>query len=632
MTPQQEFIYLRTYSRWQDDLGRRETWPETIDRYLTFMRDNLPTKLTDAEVATCRSAINNMEVMPSMRALWAAGPALASNHFSGYNCAYLTVSRLSAFAEALYILMAGTGVGFSVERQYVDQLPEMVHEWTGITTNVTVEDSRRGWADACNEVLQALWAGNRLSIDYSKVRPAGARLYTMGGRASGPGPLRDLFTYCEELFEKRRAKRQFRLIPINAHDIMNKIAEIVVVGGVRRSSEISLSDLEDAAMADAKLGEFWNTQPHRSMSNNSAVYEYKPSPIRFLQEWTTLIKSNAGERGIFNREGARKQMSASGRRIAWSHIGTNPCGEILLRDMQLCNLSEIIVRYDDTLESLRRKVRTAVTFGAWQATFTDFDFVDPQWKINCEEERLLGVSLTGIMDHPVLNSVSDKMKRWLSELKATAVAETQLWCARLGINMSTAITTGKPSGTVSQLVDCASGIHPRYDKYYIRRYRISASDPLFKLLRDAGVPYQPEVGQEISTASTMVFEFPYASPKGARTRHDYSAIDQLEHWRVFKNFWCEHNQSITVYVTEDEWVEVGAWVYKNFDDLVGVSFLPKSDHIYQLAPYEEIDYNKYRHLLSNFPVIDYSRLSEYELSDNTDGAKSYACVGDKCEI
>jgi ribonucleoside-diphosphate reductase alpha chain len=631
MTPQQEFIYLRTYSRWQDDLGRRETWDETISRYINFMREQLPT-ITDEEAATASSAIRSMHVMPSMRALWAAGPALAQNHLCGFNCAFLTVRRVKAFAEALYILMAGTGVGFSVERKYVDQLPEMEHDWNDSVVAITVDDSRVGWATALHDVLTAMYAGNRVRVDYSRVRPAGARLVTMGGRASGPAPLKDLFTYIEELFEKRRAKRQFRLIPINCHDIMNKIAEIVVVGGVRRSSEISLSDLEDAAMADAKLGEFWHTQPHRSMSNNSAVYEYKPSPIRFLQEWTTLIKSQSGERGVFNREGARKQLVSSGRRGDCSDIGTNPCGEILLRDMQLCNLSEVIVRSEDTLESLRKKVRVAVAFGAWQSTFTNFDFIDSQWKANCDEERLLGVSMTGIMDHPVLNNVSDKMKRWLSELKATAIAETRIWCDRLGINMSTAITTGKPSGTVSQLVDCASGIHPRYDKYYIRRYRISSNDPLFNLLCDSGVPFHPETGQDITTGSTMVFEFPYAAPKGAKTRHDISAIDQLEHWRVFKNFWCEHNQSITVYVTEDEWVEVGAWVYKNFDDLVGISFLPKSDHVYQLAPYEEIDYNTYRTLAAAFPKIDYSLLSKYELEDNTEGAKSYACVGDKCEI
>lgn len=596
------------------------------------MRSNLPTILTDAELATSRQAITDMEVMPSMRALWAAGPALTQNHFCAYNCAYLAMRRVEAFAEALYILMSGTGVGFSVERQYVDQLPTMSKELSGETITIVVEDSRLGWATAIDSVLKSLYRGDSFTVDYSHIRPRGSRLHTMGGRASGPEPLRDLVDYCRELFAKRRARHQYKLIPINVHDIMNKIAEIVVAGGVRRSSEISLSDLEDAAMADAKIGEFWNAHPHRAMSNNSAVYEYKPSPIRFLQEWTTLIKSQAGERGVFNREGAIRQMAASGRRRPDRNVGTNPCGEILLRDMQLCNLSEVVVRVDDTLESLRRKVKVACAFGAWQSTFTNFDFVDPNWKINCEEERLLGVSLTGIMDHPVLNNVSDKMKRWLSELKATAVSETARWCERLGINMSAAITTGKPSGTISQLVDCASGIHPRYDKYYIRRYRISATDPLFRLMRDAGVPYSPEVGQEISTASTMVFEFPYQSPKGAVTRHDVSAIQQLEHWKVFKSFWCEHNQSITVYVNEDEWVEVGAWVYKNFDDLCGVSFLPKSDHVYQLAPYEEIDYQTYRKLTAAFPDIDYGRLSEYELDDNTEGSKSYACVGDKCEI
>ncbi len=596
------------------------------------MQDELSPVIEQQDIETARKAIVGMEVMPSMRALWAAGPALASNHLCNFNCAYLAVRRIEAFAEALYILMSGVGAGFSVERQYVDQLPEMKHELSGKTVNIIVEDSRLGWAEATTAVLAALFTGDNINVDYSRIRPAGARLLTMGGRASGPGPLRDLFSFCCELFAKRRAKHQYRLAPINCHDIMNKIAEIVVAGGVRRSSEISLSDLEDASMAEAKMGEFWTTKPHRSMSNNSTAYEYKPSAIRFLKEWTTLVRSGAGERGIFNREAAKKQMVASGRRQSIDHLGTNPCGEILLRDMQLCNLSEVVVRFDDSLETLRRKVRVACAFGAWQSTFTSFDFIHPEWQRNCEEERLLGVSLTGIMDHPVLNNVNDKMKRWLAELKLTAIEETRKWCERLGINMSTAITCGKPSGTISQLVDCASGIHPRYDKYYIRRYRISSTDPLFSLLRDTGVPYQPEVGQELSTASTMVFEFPYASPQGAKTRHDISAIEQLEHWLVFKSFWCEHNQSITVYVNEDEWVEVGAWVYKHFDDICGVSFLPKSDHVYQLAPYEEINYNTYRKLLASFPSIDYSRLSQYELDDNTEGAKTYACVGDKCEI
>lgn len=629
--PSQEFVYTRTYSRWLPEEGRRESYPESVDRYINFMSSELGSDVTDADKQRARAAMLSLGVMPSMRAVWAAGPAMRDNHITGYNCSFVAVNCLEAFAETLYILMCGTGVGFSIENAYLSCLPD-IKPRSGDTTNIVVMDSKEGWAAAFQALLYALWRGDDVVWDTSAVRPRGARLLTMGGRASGPDPLEDLFRFCVRLFEEKRNKKQRRLLSIEALDIENKVAEIVVVGGVRRSSEICLSDLSDQSIAQAKMGEFWNEFPHRSMSNNSAVYDGRPDVVTFLEEFTSLIKSKAGERGIFNREGALKQMTASGRRIPWADIGTNPCGEIILRDQSFCNLSEVVVRSTDTLETLKRKVATATMFGVWQATFTKFPFLRDQWRQNCEEERLLGVSLTGIMDHPVLNSVNDKMKKWLSEMKAVAIATAEKLCKRFGINMSVAITCGKPSGTVSQLVNCSSGIHQRWSKHQIRRYRISATDPLFRMLRDQGVRWFPEVGQSPETASTMVLEFPVAAPKEALTRHDVSAMQQLEHWKVVKDFWCEHNPSITVYVGDEEWTDVAAWVYKNFDDVCGLSFLPKSNHVYQLAPNEEITAERYAEMMRSFPTIDYSQLSRYEDDDNTQGSQSYGCVGDKCEI
>lgn len=868
--PYQEFTYLRTYSRWIDELERRETYPETSERFLKFIKKNLG--ITDLYLNRARHALLGFESMPSMRALWAAGSAAEQNNIALYNCAYLTVSSVRAFAETLYILMCGTGVGFSVERQYVEQLPQLQPRNPKADCTVVVEDSKEGWAKAFAKVLDCLWCGGEPTIDYSKVRPRGARLKTMGGRASGPEPLADLFEFCRRIIREKRAKGHTRLQPVDCLDIENKVAEIVVVGGVRRSSEICLSDLEDRAVAEAKMGEFWQKYPHRSMSNNSAVYLERPEVTTFLEEFVTLIKSQAGERGIFNRAGAMKQMLASGRRVPWIHIGTNPCvagdtviatldgpktfrelaevgedvqvyawnpktkvpvvrtmrnprktrenapilelefdsglklrctpdhnlytfrgdkveaqnlkvgqsirafsmsrhrdghlrvhgwdndsnkaahqwvarmvyeaaygsvpdgkvvhhidgnkennhpsnleaitplehnqehyidrlmngfhhpsssvehymetigvqnhkllsvrlagyedvyngtvddvhtyiildptpvagimsgvvsancGEIILRDMEFCNLSEVVVRASDTLESLKKKVKTAAMFGAWQSTFTNFPYLRSDWKKNCEEERLLGVSLTGIMDNAVLNSVNDTAKKWLAELKAEALRETEKWSKRLGVNMSAAVTCVKPSGTVSQLVNCASGIHQRYSDFYLRRYRISATDPLFRLMRDQGVPCSPEVGQDPSSASTYVLSFPVASPIGSKTRHDYTALDQLNHWKMVKEFWTEHNPSITVYVGDDEWLKVGSWVYDNFDSVCGISFLPRTDHVYQLAPYEEITRDQYEQVAADFPQIDYSKLSDYEKEDNTSGSKSYACVGDRCEL
>ena len=631
MTPSQQFTYTRTYSRWIEALKRREQYPESVERAMTFFQSELGDIITPHFYKMGHQAMSNQDALCSMRAMWAAGDAAKNNHISLYNCSYVTLSDIQAFSEILFILMCGTGVGFSIERQYIDRLP-VIESKSSRKVNIVVEDSREGWARGLDEYIRASWTGFDITVDTSKIRPRGARLITMGGRASGPEPLIALFSFISDLFQTKRKRGQAKLYPIDALDICNKIAEIVVVGGVRRSSEISLSDLEDTQVARAKMGRFYEDFPHRGMSNNSTAYNVKPDILSFWEEFGSLIKSGSGERGIFNREGARKQLTASGRRKDDKDVGTNPCGEILLRDMEFCNLSEVIVRANDNRQSLRAKVKVAAMFGAWQASFTEFPYLRPEWKKNCDEERLLGVSLTGIMDNPVLNNVNDRMKRWLGELKSLAIEETERWCEKLKINMSAAVTCVKPSGTVSQLVNCSSGIHPRYSDYYIRRYRISATDPLFRMLRDQGVPLSPEVGQETGTASTFVLDFPIASPRGSKTRHDFRALQQLEHWKTIKEFWTEHNPSITVYVGEDEWLDTGAWCYRNFDDLCGVSFLPRSQHVYQLAPYEEITKSRYDELQKGFPQIDYGQLSQYEQEDNTEGSKTYSCVGDKCEI
>lgn len=633
MTPIQQFIYTRTYSRWLQDQQRRETYPETINRYLQFMRSTIGGDVvTTAAMDNARASMVRMEALPSMRALWAAGDVAKDNHITLYNCAYLTISDIQAFSETLFILMCGTGVGFSVERRFVDHLPALAATPTGNTFSWAVEDSRMGWAVALDMALRALWRGDDVTVDYSAIRPRGARLKTMGGRASGPEPLRSLIDFAINLFRQKRARRHYRLSTIDCLDLQNKTAEAVVMGGVRRSSEISLSDLDDRSIADAKSGDFWTVYPHRSMSNNSAVYYGRPDIVTFLEETTAMIKARSGERGIFNREAAWRQMTASGRRQVSETVGCNPCAEILLRDCQFCNLSEVVVRSDDTLASLRKKVRMAVMFGVWQASMTTFPYLRSQWAANCQEERLLGVSMTGIMDNPVLNNINDTMKQWLGDLKGVAISECEKWCNKLGINMSAAITCVKPSGTVSQLVDSASGIHPRYSDHYIRRYRISATDPLFKMMADQGVPYFPEAGQDPAAASTYVLEFPVEAPVSSVTRHHLTALQQLEHWRVVKEFWCEHNPSCTVYVGDEEWPSVLGWTYDHFDTVCGLSFLPKSNHVYQLAPYQDCTKQEYQQRLSAFPVIDYSQLSKYEMDDTTDGAQSYACVGGSCDI
>lgn len=580
--------------------------------------------------------------MPSMRALWAAGGAARASHVALYNCSYVAVDDIAAFSEILYILMCGTGAGFSVEQEYIDQLPTIsidqadidkmpvVAKSTGKVVKITVQDSKDGWAKALDKALRTLWKGNDIEVDYSLVRPKGARLKTMGGRASGPEPLMELMQFIRAMFKRRAGKK---LRSIDAHDLICMIAKIVVVGGVRRSSLISLSDLNDQEMATAKMGEFWRHYQHREGSNNSAVYNERPEEVTFMREWLTLTESGSGERGIFNRQGAIKQMASSGRRQVYVKIGLNPCGEIILRSMGFCNLTTVVIRPDDTLEVLREKVRLATILGTIQACFTEFPFLRDGWKKNADEERLLGVSLSGIMDHPVLNSVSDKAKKWLSELKAVAIDVNKRWARMLGINVAAAITCVKPDGNSSKFLNTSPGIHTRYAEVQLRRVRVAATDPVYKLLRDQGVPCKPENGQTPQDATTWVFTFPLKAPKGCKTRHDVTAIQQLEHWLMVKEFWCEHNPSCTVYVNKGEWMEVGTWVWKHFDEVVGLSFLPKADdHVYQQAPDEEVTMEEYERLVKELPVIDWTQLSRYELEDETEGAKTYACVGGSCDI
>jgi ribonucleoside-triphosphate reductase (thioredoxin) len=627
LLPSQEFVYTRTYSRWLEEKGRREFWPETVNRYIDFIHTNLPA-VTDKELDTARQSILDMETMPSMRALQTAGPAATQDNTCLYNCSFIPLDDVQSFVEVLYILMCGTGVGFSVERAYVDKLPE-IPDKSGNTEVVVVEDSRRGWADAFGKVLQALWRGDEYVVDVSGVRPKGARLRTMGGRASGPEPLVRLFSYASQIFDERRGRK---LKTINCHDLACKVAEIVIVGGVRRSALISLSDLDDIEVAQAKSGEFWRTNPHRQGSNNSAVYNEKPDVIRFMDEWRNLIESKSGERGIFNREAAWKQMEFSRNRTIIKDLGTNPCGEILLRALQFCNLTSVVCRHNDTIKTLKEKVKIATMIGTWQSSFTYFPYLRPEWQKNCEEERLLGVSLSGLMDHPVLSETTDEAKKWLATLRGIAISTNKKFAKQLGISVSRGITCVKPEGNSSQVVNSSSGKHARWSEYYIRRYRISATDPLFELCRDSGVPHSPDIGEDISAPSSYVLEFPIASPVGAKTRHMAGAILQLEHWMMLKEFWCEHNPSFTCYVKNDEWLEVGSWVYRHWDKIGGISFLPSEDSVYTLAPYEEITKEKYEELEAAFPVLDFSLLSTYEMEDNTEIHHAMACTGDKCEL
>jgi len=614
-----EFIYKRTYSRWLEEEGRREDWPETIERFIGFLISKRP-DIPDKTISKIRKYMTEFAVMPSMRFLWAAGPAADFDNTCIYNCAFGKINAVEAFAECLYILMCGTGYGFSVEQEEVEKLPEVPEIKSGqALAKVVIDDSKAGWADSVKTLMGSLYDGQNIYFDYSEIRPEGARLNTMGGRASGPQPLVKLHDFIRETMHNAQGRK---LTTLEAHDICNQIAEIVVVGGVRRSSQISLSDLDDNDMRHAKE---WPFPIKRAMANNSAVFREKPSAADFLVEWGALAKSGTGERGIFNLEAAQNRAPA--RRYAPKIQGTNPCGEIMLRDMEFCNLSEVVIRADDDLDTLLDKVETATWLGVIQATFTDFPYLRKEWKKNCDVERLLGVSLTGQMDNPsILTS------ECLKALKSRVLRISRKAADILDINVPVATTCVKPSGTVSQLVDSASGVHPRYSQYYIRRYRISSRDPLFQMMKDAGIKATPEVGQDEATATTWVLEFPVKSPDGCITRKDVSALDQLSHYKNLQHNWCEHNASMTVYVRDDEWFEVGNWVYKNWDIINGVSFLPYDGGKYKLAPYEEIDVHTYERLIKGLPVIDYTQLSQYEMTDHTQGKAEYACVGDKCEI
>tara|TARA_Y100001938_G_scaffold24852_1_gene32852 strand:- start:2945 stop:4813 length:1869 start_codon:yes stop_codon:yes gene_type:complete len=615
-----EFIYKRTYSRWIEQEGRREEWPETIERFIDFLISKRGKNIPEKTIRKIRKYMTEFAVMPSMRFLWSSGPAAEKDNTVIYNCSFAKLNCVEAFAECLHILMCGTGFGFSVEAEEVEKLPSIPEIKSGKDiARVIIEDSREGWADSVKILMNSLYEGQNLYFDYSQLRPEGARLSTMGGRSSGPQPLIKLHDFLRETMHNAQGRK---LTTLECHDIANQIAEIVVAGGVRRSSQISLSDLDDEDMRHAKD---WPFPIRRAMANNSAIYRDQPTAADFLVEWGVLAKSGSGERGIFNLKSAQNQ--APSRRYAPLIQGTNPCGEIMLRDMEFCNLSEVVVREDDDLDTLLDKVETATWLGVLQSTFTDFPYLRKEWSKNCGVERLLGVSLTGQMDNPSLMN-----SEVLKALKSRVIRISRKASTALGVNMPVATTCVKPSGTVSQLVDSASGCHPRYSQYYIRRYRISATDPLFKMLKAQGVPCQPENGQDAETATTWVFEFPVKSPDGCLTRKDVTAMEQLKHYKNLQLNWCEHNASMTVYVKEDEWFEVGNWVYKNWDIINGVSFLPYDGGHYELAPYEEIDHYTYESLIKKFPDINYDELSQYELEDETQGSHEYACVGDKCDI
>ena len=613
-----EFVYVRSYSRWLEDKKRRETWPETVKRYVDFLRKHRGNLISKDTFNQIEDAILNFEVMPSMRAMWAAGPAADVDHLTMYNCSFANIDSVESFAECLYILMCGAGFGFSITSKSISKLPEVPSELNDAERHHVIKDSREGWADSVKELMNSLYSGKDLAMDYSLLRPKGTRLKTMGGRASGPEPLMELHSFIREKFIDARGRK---LKSIECHDICNKIAEIVVVGGVRRSSEISLSDLSDNDIATAKN---WPFPLHRSMANNSAVYESKPSWESFQKEWESLKNSGTGERGIFNLEAARR--NAPSRRKANLIEGLNPCAEAMLRNNGLCNLSEAVVREDDTLQTLTKKIIIATIIGTIQSTFTNFPYLRKVWKDNCEEERLLGVSLTGIMDAPNVMTAYN-----LSILKKVAQKTAKDMSDILGINMPVAITCVKPSGTVSCLVNSASGMHPRYAKHYIRRYRISGMDPLYSMMWNQGFEFKPEVGQEKDT-KTWVVEFPVKAPSTAVTREAVSALSQLELYKTIQTSWCEHNASLTVYVRAEEWGEVGRWVYENWNYVNGVAFLPHSDHHYVMAPYEPISEQEYELLKNKQYNIDYSWLSHYETMDNTEGAKSLACSGSSCEM
>ena len=685
MNDYQTYIHKSRYARWNKHTQRRETWEETVNRYTDFFHRRHP-DISVGTINTLYNSILNMEVMPSMRCLMTAGEALDRDNVAGYNCSYVAIDDVRAFDEAMYILLCGTGVGFSVERQYINSLPFIqppderaailkeaidddnfddvfnsmdntnlrrsydTKEFYGVAkdelsrlvdNHIVVTDSKYGWASSLRILIVELYNRNYdISWDVSKVRPAGERLKIFGGRASGPAPLESLFTFVKEVFVNADGRK---LTSIECHDIMCKIGEVVVVGGVRRSACISLSNLTDSRMAKAKSGQWWENNPQRTLANNSVCYTEKPDMGAFIEEWSNLYESKSGERGIFSREASNRQAAKNGRRSVYSDYGTNPCSEIILRSKQFCNLSEVIVRDSDNYEDLRRKVRVAAILGTIQGSLTDFVYLRPEWTENTREETLLGVSLTGIMDHKILsrsgfewgapdsagyiNRIS--LEEILDSLQKEAIATNKKWSERIGINHAAAITCVKPSGTVSQLTDTSSGIHPRHSTYYLRTVRADNKDPVTEFLKNEGVPHEPDVTKP---DSTTVFSFPQKAPEGAIIRTDRSAIEQLELWLIYQHHWCEHKPSITVYVKEHEWMGVGAWVYEHFGEVSGISFLPFNEHSYQQAPYQDIDEEEYNRLQTKMPAISWDRLAEYEFEDNTEGSQQLACTGGQCEI
>ena len=641
-TEYQSFIHLSRYARWDYDQRRRETWEETIDRYFNFFKEHLKENcdydLTDKEIKEIRNAVVDLDVMPSMRCLMTSGEALKRENVAGYNCSYVKVDSPRSFDEILYILMNGTGVGFSVEEEYVNKLPSVAEEFYETESVIVVRDSKLGWAKALKELYAMLWMGQVPTWDLSKVRPAGSPLKTFGGRASGPEPLEDLFKFSINIF-KDAAGRKLR--PVEAHDLVCKIAEIVVVGGVRRSALISLSNLGDREMRYAKSGNWWETNVQRALANNSVNYKEKPDVGTFMREWLSLYDSKSGERGIYNSMSAKRtteklnqEKDKDGqniiRRDARDDFGTNPCSEIILRSREFCNLTECVVRGWDDTKSLKKKVRFATILGTWQSTLTNFKYLTGEWKRNCNEERLLGVSLTGIMDNADTNGSNGGLDGRLRELRQEAIKTNKEWSEKLGIPQSAAITCVKPSGTVSQLVDSASGIHARHNPYYIRTVRGDNKDPITKFMKDQGFPCEPDVTKP---NHTTVFSFPMKSPDGAVCRQDMTALEQLELWKTYQEHWCEHKPSVTISVKEEEWVDTASWVYNNFDDISGISFLPFSDHTYKQAPYQDCSEEEYQELYSKMPKnVDWTGLSDYEQQDYTAGSQELACSAGVCEV
>lgn len=625
-----QFIHKSRYARWLDSEGRRENWDETVARYVNFFAPRIPEDVREDVAQEIEAAIYNLEVMPSMRAMMTAGPALQKDNVAGFNCAYLAIDDPRAFDEAMYISMCGTGVGFSVERQYINKMPSIAEAFYPTDTVIKIKDSKIGWASGFRELIQLLYAGLVPTWDTSAVRPKGARLKTFGGRASGPEPLHTLFKFTVRTFKQAAGRK---LTSIECHDIMCTIADVVVSGGVRRSAMISLSNLSDQRMRDAKNGQWWVENGQRNLANNSAVYTEKPEMLQFMKEWTTLYESRSGERGISNRAAYTLQAKRTGRRLVDPEeyeFGTNPCGEIILRSQQFCNLSEVVVRPDDTRQDLMRKVRVATIIGTLQTTMTNFRYLRNKWKKNTEEERLLGVSLTGVMDHPLLSKPCGETEQLLRDLRDYAITVNQEFSEKMGINPSVAITCNKPSGTVSQLVDSSSGIHTRFSSYIMRAVRNDVKDPVGKLLKSYGVRCEPDVTKP---NDTEVFFFPLKSPKTSKTRNDLTAIQQLEVYLMYKLNWCEHNPSCTIYVKEHEWLEVAAWVYKNFNEVAGISFLPSTDHVYAQAPYQEITESEYQEAVKKHPTVDWGRLPEFETTDEMmTSHKELACSAGVCEI